>query len=368
MSFKRINFLARMRMSEEELSHYYRELRRYMYLKNEPVKGIKWRKAVSKISMLLLRIDRILTGRKLVLYKDNRIDTNRPHIYACSHVGRYDIESAMEAIGRQSYFVMGDAGETYRNLEGLFLDFQGRIAFDTGYQVSKELINRPRFDIKDSYSILSSYLDYSYADPDIIELYLKYGANEFIIDVMKKDMNLEHVDTDKLRLVLEYNLDRHVGLDTCIKYAQAGADILIYPEGAWNLSPNQLTQKLFTGTATISKMSNADIIPIGIIKRGKKYIVSIGSNIDPDKFESVEELTSELRDRIATLKWEIIEKEGQLKRTELSSNALQEYVDEIMSETSNGYTIDVIEASKYVDSMPTYDEVFEPIKKLSKKS
>ena len=63
-------------------------------------------------------------------------------------------------------------------------------------------------------------------------------------------------------------------------------------------------------------------------------------------------------------KWEIMESQEPLKRCDLSSNALQEYVDEIMSETSNGYTIDIINASRFIDSVPTYDEVFEPIKRL----
>ena len=69
---------------------------------------------------------------------------------------------------------------------------------------------------------------------------------------------------------------------------------------------------------------------------------------------------------MSTLKWQIMEKESSLARDTLSPTAERDYVEEIMSETTNGYDINVINQSRFIDSMPSADEVFGPIKKLSK--
>ena len=102
------------KMSIQELSSYYRKLRSYEYDTNKQLESSKIKKKIYFLTSLILKIDRILSGRKLILFDDKRTNnTSKGKIYASSHVGRYDIESAMEAIGEQAYFVMGDPGETY---------------------------------------------------------------------------------------------------------------------------------------------------------------------------------------------------------------------------------------------------------------
>lgn len=101
---------------------------------------------------MILKIDWLLSSRNLNLFDDKRSDNiSNGKVYASRHVGRYDIESAMEAINDQIYFVMGDPEETYRNLEGFFLDkISGRICMDTGYNMSnvfKKYKKRSNFNI-----------------------------------------------------------------------------------------------------------------------------------------------------------------------------------------------------------------------------
>ncbi len=43
---------------------------------------------------------------------------------------------------------------------------------------------------------------------------------------------------------------------------QSGANILVYPEGTWNKSPNQIISGLFPGVYEVAKRTGAKIVPI----------------------------------------------------------------------------------------------------------
>lgn len=306
------NLLELKKLSLEELCFYYRELRRYQYENNIPLKSSELKKRIHFLTMLILKIDRITTGRKLIVFDDKRnYDSDKGKIYASSHVGRYDIESVMEAINDQAYFFMGDAEETYRNMEGFFLEnIHGRICIDTGYQV---------YDM-----------------------------------IMKQKKGIELTEYEK-NLVSEYKKDRHIGEETCIKRIQAKDNILIYPEGAWNVT-DRLTQPLFPGTARIAVKGNGIIIPIGVIRDGKNYTINIGREFDISGAteNDVEEITRELTELINSLKGEIIfsDLSRTISRTSLGTPAenISANIQDIMSETTNGYTLDVIEKTRFYDN------------------
>ncbi|MBE6636930.1 MAG: hypothetical protein E7618_03900 [Ruminococcaceae bacterium] len=88
---------------------------------------------------------------------------------------------------------------------------------------------------------------------------------------------------------------------------QKGENIMLYPEGTWNFSPNQLVLPLFRGIADIAAAAKAVIVPFGLEVDDKTntYYVVIGDPIVP----TVEplELLEELRDQMATLKWKLFE-------------------------------------------------------------
>ena len=45
------------------------------------------------LTMLILKIDRLTTGRKLIVFDDKREkNIDKGKVYAASHVGRYDID------------------------------------------------------------------------------------------------------------------------------------------------------------------------------------------------------------------------------------------------------------------------------------
>lgn len=143
--------------------------------------------------------------------------------------------------------------------------------------------------------------------------------------------------------------DRHICKETCIKILKSGGNIWIYPEGAWNITPNLLIQKLFTGAVEMAIESGAEIIPVAIDADGKDYSVILGHNISykgvtPDqKYRK----TDELRDMMCTMEWELIERKGIVPRASLPEDMAQRYEDSIMRYTENGYTVDVIKRSRF---------------------
>lgn len=319
MDFQKRNLIELYKMSGEELNHYYRMLRKYEYDNNIPLKSSKIKKRIYFLTKLMLKIDRLTVGRKLIIYDDKRGDfknINQGKIYAASHVGRYDAESSMEAIDEQVYAVMGDPGATYKtliNFDGFFLeDMLGRVCCDTGYQ---ELENMKK---------------------------LKLG---------------EKIPDDDYNLIKEIKEDRHICEETCIKRLKNHDNILIYPEGAWNITA-KLTQPLFTGTARMAIKGDGLIMPIGIVRDNKVYTVNMGEPIsvkgaDAENKKDVQDITNELHEKINSLKGEIIfdDKRPVLKRDDFGTpeENLRAFIDDIMSETTNDYTEDVIEGSRFFD-------------------
>lgn len=298
------------KLSLDELSSYYRQLRSFEYDNNKPLESSELKKKIYFLTKLILKIDRITSGRKLIVFDDKRTkNCDKGKVYASTHVGRYDIESAMEAINEQLYFVMGDPEDTYRNIEGFFLDnIQGRICLDTGYQIA---------------------------------------------DIFKKKINGEELSLKEQALYDEYKKDRFIGEDTCTKRVLNKDNILIFPEGAWNVTP-RIVQPIFDGAARIAINGNGFIVPIGIVRDNKKYTVNIGKemNIDGATVSDTKDVTKELREKMCSLVGEIIFNDNKINsREEMGTPEENElaFINDIMRESENGYTLDVIENTRYYD-------------------
>lgn len=308
-NFEYKKILELKKMTVQELSAYYRKLRSYEYDNNKELESSKLKKKIYTLTKLILKIDRLTSGRKLIIFDDKRENnTSKGKVYASSHVGRYDIESAMEAINEQAYFVMGDPEETYRNFEGFFLDkIHGRICVDTGYNIN---------------------------------------------EIFKKAKETKLTDEEQA-LFDEYKKDRHICEVTCTKRIANKDNILIYPEGAWNVTP-RLTQTLFPGAAKIAVNGNGVIVPIGIVRDNKTYTVNIGKEMDVEGATSsdVKDITKELQENINSLVGEIVFSSDKVVQRASLKTALENEIDfmkNIMSESENGYTLDVIEKTRYFD-------------------
>ena len=283
MNFKRKNIIYRTIMPLDQLIEYYRNERKYIYENNIPVKGIKWRKRIHKIMFAIIKMKRVLLHQKLTILHDEREDTDKPIIYACTHIGRYDIEMALESIQDTCFLFLGSPGKLYRSLDGVLVYLFGFIGCDT---TEKE--------------------------------------------------------------------DRHIAKELAIRTLKQGGNILIFPEGAWNITENQVVMKLYTGTIEMAIRSGADIVPIAIEQYEKSFYINIGKNISLDETSDLNKkrkLSDDLRDTVCTLKWEIWEQFPITKRSSLPENMGQIFVEKIMSETANDYTIEEIERDRFHTSL-----------------
>lgn len=287
--FKYKNFLEQQKMTLEELNKYYRDLRKYEYEQDLPIKGIEVRKKLYPLVSLFLKIDKLISSRSVTIVGDKRVKNDKPKIYACTHVARYDIESAIEAIGESAWFIMGDPGEVYRNFEGLMLRIIGVSWFDMG------------------------------KDP-------------------------------------EFKFDAHTVNARQIKILKQGGNELCFPEQAWHMDPQVPVGEIHPGIVRRAIKTGAEIVPIAIeqykVNNIKKYYVNIGSNVSLEgcSLEQAEAKADELRSLLMGLKWDILEKYGNVKRDDLPEDWYQgynEFIDSIMCDTENGYTIEEINKTKY---------------------
>ena len=131
MNFKRKNIICRTIMPLDQLIEYYRNERKYIYENNIPIKGIKWRKRIHKMMLAVIKMNRVLQHQKLTILHDEREDTDKPIIYACTHIGRYDIEMALESIQDTCFLFFGNPGKLYRSLDGVVAYLLGFIGCDT---------------------------------------------------------------------------------------------------------------------------------------------------------------------------------------------------------------------------------------------
>ena len=108
MEFNRKNLLELRKLSREELTKYYMEKRKEEDEKGIPLskKGIMIRNKIHQLLLQIVMIDRLLNHETITVLKDERIKTDRPIIFAVTHVGKYDIEVVSEAIKDHYYLLL----------------------------------------------------------------------------------------------------------------------------------------------------------------------------------------------------------------------------------------------------------------------
>lgn len=101
-----------------------------------------------------------------------------------------------------------------------------------------------------------------------------------------------------------------------VRALQLGTSILIYPEGTWNKSSNDLMNKLFPGVYDVAKATGALVVPIASVIVDDNIYAMRGQAFDITQYERKEGMIV-LRDNLATLRYEIIEEKAQDLRDNL---------------------------------------------------
>lgn len=225
---------------------------------------LRQRLKLHKLILLIYKVKNRMGGFTHEVIGDKRSQTDKPVIFAVTHVGKFDIEVVSEAIQSHYYLLSGD----YEHLQGIvyapFLALNGVIFF-----------------------------------------------NETVKE------------------------DRRCATERMIRLLQEGGNLMYFPEGAWNLSPNLPMLPCYWGIVDIARQGGAVIVPVAAEQYGKHFKVNIGENFDMsvygDGAEEKSRAIGDLRDVLATLKYEIWETVP-AKRTQLAVDEWEQYIEERFSE------------------------------------
>lgn len=118
--------------------------------------------------------------------------------------------------------------------------------------------------------------------------------------------------------------DRGKTYDAMVRILQEEISILIFPEGIWNLTSNLPVMKLFSGAVKAAKQCNVSIIPIGMEQIEKHFYINIGEALNVSELEE-KQAVEQLRDALATLRWQIWEKLPRETRADIPENYYEEF-------------------------------------------
>ncbi len=125
-------------------------------------------------------------------------------------------------------------------------------------------------------------------------------------------------------------------IDKAVRALNLGTNVMIFPEGAWNKSPNLLLLNYWSGVFRIAKQTNALIVPIVHLPVGNKIYSSRLAPFDPSSYadEDFEEALATLRDIMSTELMELMSKYSVSTRAEImgDSRTMHEACERIISE------------------------------------
>lgn len=106
-------------------------------------------------------------------------------------------------------------------------------------------------------------------------------------------------------------------------YLNKGRSIVMFPEGTWNLTENQLMLPMKWGIIDIAKETGAQIVTtvLEYDREQKKCFVRFGAPLTFSPEDSKADAIVTLRDTMATMRWEFWERNGTFSRADLSMDA-----------------------------------------------
>ena len=122
------------------------------------------------------------------------------------------------------------------------------------------------------------------------------------------------------------------GFEKMLRVLNRGNNLLLYPEGTWNMTPSKPMLPLNWGVIELAKKSGIPIVPLVTEYHKDCCYISFGGPIfvgkDCDKKQEIERLT----DIMATMKWEIWERFPIEKRNEKMQADFEKMIAENLKE------------------------------------
>lgn len=167
--------------------------------------------------------------------------------------------------------------------------------------------------------------------------------------------------------------DRFISKEKCIHVLENEGNLLMYPEGIWNVDSCKLMLDLYPGIVEMAYRTNALIVPVGIEQYGKRFVTRIGQSIDINPFfadgkysdNNISRAKEEVRNKMASEKWYIIEQEPHTNYEDIPDDYEKKYIQERIDEWPH-YTFDTFKERTYKEPGKTSpDEAFSYLKKIS---
>lgn len=170
----------------------------------------------------------------------------------------------------------------------------------------------------------------------------------WITDCPKHALVVHSAETNKALLLAQYNTGlilvtkkkekwqsrRNAKLDM-MSVLLKGHSIIIFPETAWNLSPNKLHLPINYGFLDVAQKTGKPVVPIVMeytydTSCNKEKITHIhiryGEPVMVAESDKLEDKLEEYQEKIATIRWELIEKKGLFARNDISNVDYINYV------------------------------------------
>lgn len=313
-SFEYKNYLQKRKMELAELKLYYLKERAYEFEQQIPLTGFNARKVVHPLPLLAVTLSRIIDGYNLHVIADKREKTDKPIIFASTHCHPEDPSSAFEAIKSHAYLFLGDPEDVYQKIEGLLLSLNGVIYLETRVE--------------------QCYIQ------ELLDLGL----------INKKEV-------EEIKSLIKF--DRKIAYARALEVLKNKSNLLIFPEGAVNITPNLPVMGLFPGAVKLALETGAEIVPMALERYGKDIYANIGENIRVTNrgATSIQYYNEKLRDSLATLKWQIWETQGIHSRIDLPTE--EEFIAGVMDTSDFIYSVEDIYETMYKDpNIVTPEEVF----------
>lgn len=163
--------------------------------------------------------------------------------------------------------------------------------------------------------------------------------------------------------------DRKIAYNRAVELLKNGGNLLIFPEGVWNTTPNYPVMKIFTGAVRMARETGAEIVPIAIQQYDDTIYFNIGENysIPRNTDKPVEVLNDDLREKLATLQWDILTHSEPLDVGALSDDPVVDFQNGIVEkcEFGDGVTLESTIAERFHDkNVVEYDEAFAHLSSL----
>ena len=145
---------------------------------------------------------------------------------------------------------------------------------------------------------------------------------------------------------------RHRAFHFASKVLESGSDLILFPEGVWNKTPDRLLLPLWPGAVRLAQERNVQLVPVvhylaDFHKRYKRNIIHtvIGKPIFVTNVSEAEGIRM-LRDTMATLYYDLMDRYGHTTRAELlgSLSADEAWEEHLKKHTCLKYYDEMIES------------------------